>query len=290
MVKNLPTPARYSGDSSQKRTAVRFLACYHHAVAPSKSNIVPGTLQQNAGPAPTVYQPAPSREVTQARISIAAIRPASISPGLRNHPPKQFSAPPVYNPFPAAKPVQRHVSMNRTVIHPISAPAIGKVIQRARVGVGFDRMASAGEGDVLVTSGLANCIAVVAYDRTAKTAVMAHYNTLGFTTSKLEALRVTLAAELRRVVGAAVDPRYYVGLGGIWHNHDYNDNPNSAITKMWNVRQSLIEAIISVFGTEPTQCGTVIEFNVDKRKMRGNLSRSKKIAVPENWSTSGTAL
>ena len=133
------------------------------------------------------------------------------------------------------------------------------------VRVGFDGSPTARmfapPGDTLRTTGLGNCIAIVAYDTHGQGAVMRHYDTLAayggmvpdgisganaltFDRNALTAARNnTRAGLLAQVPGANV--AYAVSIGGVWANLD----PSSAV---WQSRHNLLTDIVAVFGFEPT--------------------------------------
>lgn len=192
--------------------------------------------------------------------------------------------------------------MQRHAIHGLvarQAPSrnAGAVIQRTRIAAGYDRMSSGGKGDVLVTSGLMNCIAIVAQDKDSKAAVMAHYNTglayvvssKTFSVDKLTAVRSTLLKELKKAVSDP-DVEYFLGMGAVWFNMTYNDNPKSTDSILWDQRFALLVALKKVFNTEPTKCGSTIEFDVSTSQMNGNKTSSTPIELPDEWSSAGLEL
>lgn len=137
-----------------------------------------------------------------------------------------------------------------------------------QVNVGFDGSGTerrfANPGDTLRTTGLGNCLAIVAYDTQGHGAVMRHYNTLPaqaghapdlvtggnaltFDQNAITAVRNnTRAALLNQVPGAQV--AYAVAVGAVWRNVDPG-------TTQWQSRYNLINDIIAVFGFEPTFAG-----------------------------------
>ncbi len=152
--------------------------------------------------------------------------------------------------------------------------------------VGFDRMAVAGAGDTLTTSGLGNCIAVVAYDTSSRTAVMAHYNTINafklpndFSEESLAKLKQQLDKRLAVAAKKAVKPEYHLALGGVWYN--------VAGTKTDFMRHNLILALLNVFGTEVTVAGVTVQFDVNSATIRGDKSNNLKIKMPQGWGSKG---
>jgi hypothetical protein len=143
------------------------------------------------------------------------------------------------------------------------------------VEVGFDNSKTqsmfAERGNILRTEGLMNCIAVVAY--TADGAVMRHYDTLNaysrnrkdrvsggdcfeFSMEAFLALRNDMVEQLGSKIGQrnASTCRFEISLGVVWANID----PSLAT---WQSRMNLLQAIIAVFGVEPTQVGSVASFH-----------------------------
>lgn len=134
-----------------------------------------------------------------------------------------------------------------------------------QVDVGFDGSPTASmfapPGDTLKTTGLGNCIAIVAYDTNGHGAVMRHYDTLaayggqipdwisGQNALTFDQNALTVAANdtqnalLNQVPGANV--AFAASIGGIWADLD----PNSSI---WLSRHNLLSAIVAVFNYEPT--------------------------------------
>jgi hypothetical protein len=134
-----------------------------------------------------------------------------------------------------------------------------------QVDVGFDGSDTATmvaqPGDTLMTTGLANCIAIVVYDTGGQGAAMRHYDTLAafggmvpdnvsnqnaltFNQNALTVARTdTEQALLTQVPGANM--AYAVSIGGIWA--DVDDR-----SALWQSRYNLLTDIIAVFGVEPT--------------------------------------
>ena len=145
-----------------------------------------------------------------------------------------------------------------------------------QVNVGFDGTGTqrmfAGPGDTLRTTGLGNCIAIVAYDTAGQGAVMRHYDTLGafggvipdavsggnaltFDQGALGTARDdTRGALLAQVPGANVS--YAVAIGGAWANRDQE-------SATWQSRHNLLMAIVAVFGYEPTIAAGEATWDVD---------------------------
>ncbi|HEX6470349.1 MAG TPA: hypothetical protein VF069_14725 [Streptosporangiaceae bacterium] len=134
-----------------------------------------------------------------------------------------------------------------------------------QVNVGFDGSPTAtrfaAPGNTLKTTGLGNCIAIVAYDTQGHGAAMRHYDTLQayggqvpdavsggnaltFDRNALTAARNnTRAALLAQAPGAQV--AYAVAIGGVWANVDQR-------SALWQSRHNLLTDIVAVFGFEPT--------------------------------------
>jgi hypothetical protein len=59
---------------------------------------------------------------------------------------------------------------------------------------------------------------------------------------------------------------------------------------MWDMRHALLIAITKAFGTEPTKCGSTIEFDVSTSQMNGNKTSDTPIELPDEWSSAGLEL
>jgi len=163
-------------------------------------------------------------------------------------------------------------------------------IQRARVGVGFDAYHHAGNGGVLVTSGLDNCIAIVAHDAATGTAVMAHFNTgsagsiaVGWR-MPLSRLRRVLEARLQQAAGRVVAPTFHVGIGQVWWFVSQGGDPDQRDTL-----SRLMTDCHAVFGTQPTQFGETVEFNLANGVLTGSITGTTG-TLPDNWRDHGTAI
>jgi hypothetical protein len=190
-------------------------------------------------------------------------------------------------------PVQAYrtgASIGRTSASARGAAGV-QVIQRARIAAGYDRISAGKKGDVLITSGLANCIAVAAQDLKTGAAVMGHLNTGTITyndEAHYAAFRELLLNELERVAGGKPNPRFHVSLGSLWVGT--GDQTNA----WWNMRHAIILNCISAFKAEPTVAGTTAEFDVSAGIIKGNATLSEGEnaigALPEGWANAGDAI
>jgi hypothetical protein len=137
--------------------------------------------------------------------------------------------------------------------------------------VGYDNMAvgNARDKDILLTSGLANCIAVVAWDRGAGKAVMGHYNTSASSMGakppqEIEALQKLKVDLLRALASTATDVEFRVGLGTMWDSGaSIEKNKKMKGVTMVDVRpqQAQLEASIeTVFEVRSIGMGSTMTF------------------------------
>lgn len=168
----------------------------------------------------------------------------------------------------------------RTNFHHSAHNFSPKVTQLQKVLVSYDPdMQFGGPNDELSTTGLFNCIAIVAYDSQKQGAVMTHYDTVKayegmkkddvsqknyivFGSANMEILKAQLDKMLLSKLKHS-NIQYCVGLGAVWHNI----NPSIA---HWMSRHSLIQAIITVFNMEPTVVGRTINYNINSNTMIGD--------------------
>jgi hypothetical protein len=156
-----------------------------------------------------------------------------------------------------------------------------------RIVVPFDGIREAGPGDVLITTGLANCVAVTVYEPDDLNAVMAHIQTVqiadepgyseatneelllgsvsAWSTEKLHHLKGQMLA---RLPDGKVDEgrgEWHVAVGTMWLNlgsgqaraarHDEHE-------RLAAHRHSLVLALREVFGVEPESGGSTAVFAV----------------------------
>lgn len=172
----------------------------------------------------------------------------------------------------------------RAAFGPAAAPAQRQgdahgVVQRVNVQVGFDGTATqsmfGGAADDLTTTGLGNCIAIVAYHTGAPSqgAVMRHYDTvnaftgtvndpvsggqaLTFSAAAIGAIAAATSALLvNQVPAAAGHIGFAVAIGGVWSDVD----PGTAL---WQSRFNLINAIVAATGVEPQIAAGTVNFDV----------------------------
>ena len=148
------------------------------------------------------------------------------------------------------------------------------MIQRITVQVGFDGTPTqsmfAESGNQLTTSGVANCIVVVVWDRGGQGAVMRHYDTLNawqgtrpdpvsggdaltWNINAFNTLRQEMINQLQANIQSA-GYEFSISLGGIWSNADQS-------SPIWLSRMNLIQMIIQVFGIEPTRAEPTSTFD-----------------------------
>ncbi|MBB6249787.1 eCIS core domain-containing protein [Nitrospirillum iridis] len=152
------------------------------------------------------------------------------------------------------------------------APAL----QRARKPAGFNSLEIGHAEDELFTNGLANCIAVIAWDRARSIGVMAHFDTLQaaqleaadsdeedegdrpprtftFDTAPLERLRNQSLAKLASAPGdgglAQENVEYRIGLGSLWD-----------VAPLALSRPNLTAALQTVFNVAPVVTGAMMRF------------------------------
>lgn len=160
-----------------------------------------------------------------------------------------------------------------------SVEARNNVVQRVNIQVGFDGSATqsmfAGPADDLTTTGLGNCIAIVAYHSAAPSlgAVMRHYDTvnafagmendpvsggqaLTFDAAAIGAISAATAVLLvNQVPAAAGNTGLAVAIGGVWRDVDPG-------TTRWQSRFNLINALIAATGVEPHLAAATVNFDV----------------------------
>lgn len=172
-------------------------------------------------------------------------------------------------------------------------PAEGQdTIQRERISVGYDRVGSGNAGDVLVTDGLANCIAVAVQDTNTKAAVMGHLNTGTIDyrdVGHYRAFRALLLDELRRVAGRDPVPQFHVCMGALWVSGD-RDLDDPANNEWWLMRYTILNNCKQAFGTEPTKAGPTAEFDTATSTLKGSLTQEGVGAPPDNWERQGDAI
>jgi len=148
-------------------------------------------------------------------------------------------------------------------------------VQRVVVNVGYDGSATqsryAATGNTLRTTGVANCIVIIAYDTGNRGAVMRHFDTAAinggtavdpisggdaylFTAASFNAVRNATRDELLQNIADA-NVAYKIVLGGIWADVDQD-------TALWKSRHNLITALSGAFGIQPEATGTAVNFTV----------------------------
>ncbi len=163
-----------------------------------------------------------------------------------------------------------------------------------RVPVGFSATRGGGPGDVLTTSGLANCVAIVAFDARQRQAVMAHFDTgpiaesdgnaPTFDTGKLTVFKDRVTREL---AGRTVQPpfvEFRVGLGTVWRDAR-NQVPRQMTT-------NLMAALDAVFpGALYYGPAMTIQFDVDAGQM-DDLAPDTDVArlLGADWGTAGSPI
>lgn len=156
-------------------------------------------------------------------------------------------------------------------------------VQRAKVAVGFDgsntQSMFAGPGNVLSTSGVANCIAVVVWDTGGQGAVMRHYDTvraatgnllpdaytngnaLEFDAMVLAQLRADIVAQLNLNI-APTGLSFAISVGSVWVNVDTE-------TSKWQSRMNLLTALKTAFDVEPSRGGSTASFDTTTNVLGG---------------------
>lgn len=180
--------------------------------------------------------------------------------------------------------VQRKLQEKATSSTKVKQPGVfqkmeGGVAQLANIQVGFDdtktQSGFAGPTDSLTTTGLANCIAIVAYHTgsPSRGAVMRHYDTrkacpgterdaksrgnaLAFDSASIRAAANETSAELVKNAPLAKGSiGFQIALGSLWRDLDPD-------TSMWKSRFNLINAIVAAVGVEPTSADSSASFDV----------------------------
>ncbi len=152
------------------------------------------------------------------------------------------------------------------------------------VAAGFDKISpNAALTDTVITSGLANCIAVAAIDTARSRMRIAHYNTL-FCLIKngQDATQdhvYTCFEKLKRQIGTGLI--YRVGLGSVWYNAADKGH------KLDGWRHYLCMAALNIFEHEPRIAGTTLSC----RKIGEDYlfeSHGNSAHMPGGWANSGT--
>jgi hypothetical protein len=163
----------------------------------------------------------------------------------------------------------------------------GPRLLRQKIAVGFGRYAHGGEGDVLVTAGLANCVALVAYNRESKKAAMAHYDTGTlydtlddkFDTARLASFKRTLDS----LVGATDEnpAEHFVGMGSVW--------TRASTETSVGMRQALTSAVWEVFPDVSTiwYSEGAVSFNVATGSVTYTSEEEVRDLLPEGWNVAG---
>jgi hypothetical protein len=146
---------------------------------------------------------------------------------------------------------------------------------------GFNRISDiATLKDEVTTSGLANCVAIAAIDRTLESMRIAHYDTLNCTQQNDDN---TLEVKLQPLIkfkewftGPGID--FKIGLGGIWFN-----NPTP-------LRHSLILALKEVFHHEPIVWGRSIRVHILNKHAVMEGSAVDDFWTPPAWQNAGTVI
>lgn len=133
----------------------------------------------------------------------------------------------------------------------------------SKVNVGIGKVGSGGAGDVLTTSGLANCIAIVAYDKKSEKAAMYHYMT--HTTFKSDnTVKPAEMSKAKALVDSALKKaggkpsKYFVSIGGLWKD------AKGSVDEM---RHNLLMAIVKNFKMEPKKAGKSATFDISAGKL-----------------------
>ena len=163
---------------------------------------------------------------------------------------------------------------------------------------GFDRVSDVAstQNDTVMTGGLGNCIAVVAYNQVAHEMVIAHYNTLNCFAQD-DAGKLVCSAdklvEFRDWLNQRVDSDgYVVGLGAVWY--DTAPKPgDDQYSPTDDMRFDLITQIDAVFNCEPAAAGLCIRFRVDAAQgplMEGSMNNDWIEHEDPNWTTAGVEI
>ncbi|MBW4891787.1 hypothetical protein KXQ82_18825 [Mucilaginibacter sp. HMF5004] len=173
---------------------------------------------------------------------------------------KQVAAPP---------PVQRKEDVE--VIKGVPTGINTLPVQRQAIDVAIEGTEYGANADTLKTTGLGNCVAIIAYDAANQGAVMIHYNTMyamdgeeydpvsrkrafKYKASEFDAVKATLAEKLTEKVPQA-NVRYTIAMGLEWSNVDQQ-------THTWKARHNLIIAMQTAFGVSPKLAAKTVTFTV----------------------------
>jgi hypothetical protein len=156
------------------------------------------------------------------------------------------------------------------------------------VSAGFDKISEVvSTGNIVYTAGLANCIAIVAYNKAEDRMAIAHYNTLhcfNSETNKFDSARLNKFRDwMKDIVRANA---YAIGIGRIWYN-TAPDKKAKSYSSTDNMRFDLIVKIKASFNHEPTVVGSCIAFGfVDGHpRMKGHLEEPSGI---DGWEKNGS--
>lgn len=159
---------------------------------------------------------------------------------------------------------------------------------------GYDRVSAAVKivpGAIVLTSGLANCIAIAAYNKTSGLMVIAHFNTLFCYDQEAKKMDKAKLVNFKRWLGDSIKANAYaIGLGTLWINTAPGDG-EIAYSNWDNLRFDLITKVKEVFHHEPTVAGKCIRFQLDSNGhalMEGSMSDAWINAM--NWRDAGVEI
>lgn len=162
------------------------------------------------------------------------------------------------------------------------------VIQQKEIPVGYDSIGYGTGNDILVTSGLANCIAIVAYDREKKRAALGHFDTSQALVSEDtfdESVLRNFKLLIERTCPFEGKIEYHICLGRVWF-----DTAKKGREMPDLMRYNLIGSCINVFGTEPHMCGYTATFYIESGKISGDLNIRSITSMPDNWAKAGDSI
>ena len=158
------------------------------------------------------------------------------------------------------------------------------------VPAGFDRISEVvSTNNIVYTAGLANCIAIAAYNKAEDRMAIAHYNTLycfDSETGKFDAARLNKFRNwMKDIVRANA---YAIGIGRIWYDTAPDEKAKS-YSSTDNMRFDLIVKIKASFNHEPAVVGSCIAFGFVEGhpRMKGHLVEPSGL---DGWERKGSEI
>lgn len=158
------------------------------------------------------------------------------------------------------------------------------------VPAGFDRISKVVTTDnVVYTAGLANCIAIAAYNKAENRMAIAHYNTISCFNSETGKFDSESLNKFRDWMKGIVRANAYaIGIGRIWYNVAPDEKAKS-YNSVDNMRFDLIVKLKESFNHEPAVVGSCIAFGLvdGQPRMKGHLDEPSGIT---GWERQGSEI